>query len=434
MCQADGVSTDQTAPGVSFTAADEEKRRGVRKMKSVATGLLALATLVFALATWAKASGAGAWAGYVAAAAEAGMVGALADWFAVTALFRRPFGLPIPHTAIIPTKKDAFGRSLGDFVGDNFLSAPVVRARLGRIGVARRLGEWLSAPGSAERVTREAAAALRGLLAVLRDEDVQAVVAEAVTRRAAATSVAEPAGRLLGKIVADGGHKGLVDLVAVRGHDWLVEHHGEVVARVTAKTPGWTPKFLDQQVGERVYKELLRFVTDVRDDPVHPARGALDNFLADFAQELQHDPATIDRVERAKADLLARPEVQDLIASSWAAVRALVLNAAEDEDSELRRRLTEGLRALGRRLATDAKLQAKTDGWLLDAAEYVVSTYREEITSLISETVAGWDAADASRKIEANVGRDLQFIRINGTVVGALAGLLIHTVSTALGG
>ncbi|MFF4343426.1 DUF445 domain-containing protein [Kitasatospora sp. NPDC001540] len=428
------MSADETAPGVRFTAADEEKRRGVRRMKTIATGLLGLATLVFALATWAEASGAGAWAGYVAAAAEAGMVGALADWFAVTALFRRPFGLPIPHTAIIPTKKDAFGRSLGDFVGDNFLSAPVVRARLGKIGAARRLGEWLSAPGSAERVTREAAAALRGLLAVLRDDDVQAVVAEAVTRRAAATSVAEPAGRLLGKVVADGGHKGLVDLVAVRAHDWLVEHHGEVVARVTAKTPGWTPKFLDQQVGERVYKELLRFVGDVRDDPVHPARGALDNFLADFAQELQHDPATIARVERAKADLLARPEVQELIASSWAAVRTLVLNAAEDEDSELRRRLTGALRTLGRRLATDGKLQAKTDGWLLDAAEYVVSTYREEITSLISETVAGWDAADASRKIEANVGRDLQFIRINGTVVGALAGLLIHTVSTALGG
>lgn len=422
------------APGVSFTAADEEKRRGVRRMKTIATGLLAFATLVFALATWADAAGAGAWAGYVAAAAEAGMVGALADWFAVTALFRRPFGLPIPHTAIIPTKKDAFGRSLGDFVGDNFLSAPVVRARLGAIGIARRLGEWLAAPGSAERVTREAAAALRGVLAVLRDEDVQAVVAEAVTRRAAATSVAEPAGRLLAKVVGDGGHHGVVDLITVRVHDWLTEHHEDVVQRVTAKTPGWTPKFVDHQVGERVYKELLRFVTDIRDDPQHAARGAVDNFLADFAVELQHDPDTIARVERAKTELLARDEVQDLIASAWTAVRTLVLTAAEDEDSELRQRIRDGLRRFGRRLATDTRLQAKADGWLQDAAQYVVETYREEITSLISDTVAGWDADDASRKIEANVGRDLQFIRINGTVVGALAGLLIHTVAVALGG
>ncbi|WP_246192635.1 DUF445 domain-containing protein [Kitasatospora atroaurantiaca] len=422
------------ASGVSFTAADEEKRRGVRRMKTIATGFLAAATVVFALATWAGSAGAGAWAGYVAAAAEAGMVGALADWFAVTALFRRPLGLPIPHTAIIPTKKDAFGKSLGDFVGDNFLSAPVVRGRLASIGVARRLGEWLAAPGNADRVTTEAAAALRGVLAVLRDEDIQAVVGEAVTRRAAATSVAEPAGRLLGKVVADGGHHGVVDLIAVRVHGWLTEHHQEVVDRVTQKTPAWTPRFVDQQVGERVYKELMRFVTDIRDDPEHPARGAVDNFLADFATELQQDPETIARVERAKADLLARAEVQDLIASSWAAVRSLVLDAAEDEDSELRRRIRDGLRSFGRRLATDERLQAKTDGWLQDAAQYVVETYREEITALISETVAGWDADDASRKIEANVGRDLQFIRINGTVVGALAGLLIHTVAVAFGG
>ncbi|MER5636395.1 DUF445 domain-containing protein [Kitasatospora sp. NPDC002227] len=420
--------------GVSFTAADAEKTKGVRRMKRIATGLLAFATLVFALATWAKAAGAGAWAGYLAAAAEAGMVGALADWFAVTALFRRPFGLPIPHTAIIPTKKDAFGRSLGDFVGDNFLSATVVRERLARIGIARRLGEWLASPGSAERVTTEAAAALRGVLAVLRDEDVQAVVGEAVTRRAAATSVAEPAGRLLGKVVADGGHRGVVDLVTVRAHDWLETNHEDVVRRVTQKTPGWTPRFIDHQVGERVYKELLRFVTDIRDDPQHAARGAVDKFLADFATELQQDPATIARVERAKNDLLERTEVQELIASSWSAVRTLVVTAAEDEQSELRRRIRDGLRTFGQRLATDPKLQAKTDGWLQDAAQYVVETYRSEITALISDTVAGWDADDASRKIEANVGRDLQFIRINGTVVGALAGLLIHTVAVALGG
>ncbi|WP_329564454.1 DUF445 domain-containing protein [Kitasatospora sp. NBC_01266] len=428
-------STAQTgATGVRFTAADEEKRRGVRRMKTIATGLLALATLVYALATWAGSAGWGSWTGYVSAAAEAGMVGALADWFAVTALFRRPFGLPIPHTAIIPTKKDAFGRSLGQFVGENFLSAQVVRTRLAALGIARRLGEWLAVPANADRVTSEAAAALRGVLAVLRDEDVQAVVGEAVTRRAAATQVAEPIGRLLGKVVADGGHHGVVDLVTVRAHDWLTQHHADVVTKVAIKSPGWTPKFIDHQVGERVYKELLRFVTAIRDDPHHPARGGIDTFLADFAVELQTDPATKARVERAKTELLARDEVQELIASSWSAMRALVVSAAEDEQSELRRRIQVGVRSFGQKLATDERLQRKTDGWLQDAAQYVVETYRAEITSLISDTVAGWDADDASRKIEANVGRDLQFIRINGTVVGALAGLLIHTVATAFGG
>lgn len=420
--------------GVRFTAADEAKRRGVRRMKTLATGLLVMATAVYALARWASSAGAGSWAGYVETAAEAGMVGALADWFAVTALFRRPFGLPIPHTAIIPTKKDVFGRTLGQFVGENFLSAHVVRSRLRALRIAGRVGEWLAAPGSAERVTTEASAALRGVLAVLRDEDVQAVVGEAVTRRVAAQQVAQPMGRMLGRVVADGGHRGVVDLVATRLHDWLVEHREEVVERIAEESPGWTPRFIDHQVGVRIHKELLRFATEVRDDPFHPARGAVDSFLSDFAEELRNDPETIARVERAKEQLLARPEVQELIASSWSAVRSLVLAAAEDEESELRRRMRAGVRSLGVRLASDARFQGKVDGWLEDAAEYVVEHYRGEITSLISETVAGWDAVEASRKIEANVGRDLQFIRINGTVVGALAGLLIHTVSVLVAG
>ena len=416
--------------GVRYTASDEVKRRGVRRMKAIATGFLAAATVVYVLASWGVHEHAGAWAGYVQAAAEAGMVGALADWFAVTALFRRPLGLPIPHTAIIPTKKDVFGRSLGQFVGENFLSVEVVQGRLRALGVGRRLGEWLSAPGSAERVTREASAALRGALAVLRDEDVQAVVGEAVTRRAAAQPVAQPIGAMLARIVAEGGHRGVVDLCVVRANSWLVEHRDTVVRTIAEETPGWTPKFIDRQVGVKVYRELLRFSEEVRDDPQHAARGAVDSFLEDFAKELRTDPETIAKVERAKTELLARSEVQDLIASAWSAIRGMVLQAAEDEDSQLRVRLREGIRGFGARLATDRRLQAKLDGWLADAAEYVVDTYRGEITSLISETVASWDADEASRKIEANVGRDLQFIRINGTVVGALAGLLIHTIST----
>jgi uncharacterized membrane-anchored protein YjiN (DUF445 family) len=422
---------------VRYTASDELKQRGVRRMKAIATGFLVAATIVYILTTWGISAGTVAlgfhhWGGYVQAAAEAGMVGALADWFAVTALFRRPLGLPIPHTAIIPTKKDVFGRSLGQFVGENFLSVEVVRGRLRALGVGRRLGEWLSAPGSAERVTKEASAALRGAMAVLRDEDVQAVISEAVTRRASAQPVSQPIGAMLARILAEGGHRGVVDLCVVRAHDWLVEHSESVIQTISQEAPGWTPKFIDHKVGVRVYRELLRFAEDVRDDPRHAARGAVDSFLEDFAKELRTDPDTIARIERAKNDLLARSEVQDLIGSAWSAVRGMVVEAAEDEDSQLRRRITAGVRSFGRRLAVEERLQAKLDGWLEDAAEYVVDTYRDEITSLISDTVASWDADDASRKIEANVGRDLQFIRINGTVVGALAGLLIHTVSVLL--
>ncbi|MET9722984.1 DUF445 domain-containing protein [Streptomyces zaomyceticus] len=418
----------------SYTAADEEKSRGVRRMKTLATSLLLAVAVIYALATWAENAGWGAWTGYVAAAAEAGMVGALADWFAVTALFRHPLGLPIPHTAIIPTKKDQLGASLGQFVGENFLSADVVRGRLAALGIGARLGGWLSDPAHADRVTAEASTALRGALTVLRDADVQAVVGEAITRRAEAVEIAPGLGKTLEKIVSDGAHRRAVDLVCTRAHDWLVTHGESVMDAVQGGAPGWTPRFVDKRIGERVYKELLRFVTEMRDMPGHPARGAIDRFLTDFAADLQADTDTRARVERLKSDLLARPEVQDIIASAWSSIRNLIIAAAEDDRSQLRLRARASLISLGKRLSTDARLQSKVEGWAEDAAAYVVTTYRGEITSLITDTVAGWDATQTSKKIEANIGRDLQFIRINGTVVGALAGLLIYTVSHGVGG
>ncbi|MGW1886568.1 DUF445 domain-containing protein [Streptomyces sp. NPDC001970] len=420
-------------PSFAFTADDEEKRRGVRRMKLTATGLLLLVTLIFVLATWAKNSGIDGWPGYVAAAAEAGMVGALADWFAVTALFKHPLGIPIPHTAIIPTKKDQLGTSLGSFVGENFLSGDVVRARLRALHLGGRLGAWLAEPAHADRVTAELSTALRGALAVLRDSDVQAVVGEAITRRAEAAEIAPGIGKTLDKVVADGAHHRAVDLILTRAQHWLIEHGDSVMDAVQGGAPGWTPRFVDRKVGERVYKELLRFVTEMRDSPSHPARGALDRFLADFAADLQADTETRARVERMKSDLLARSEVQDIIASAWSSVRAMIISAADDERSELRLRARASLMSFGARLATDGRMQQKLEGWVEEAAVYVVTTYRAEITSLISDTVAGWDAEHTSRKIEAHIGRDLQFIRINGTVVGALAGLAIYTVAHALG-
>ncbi|MFE2580201.1 DUF445 domain-containing protein [Streptomyces sp. NPDC059378] len=439
--EADEVTeeTEAGAPAASrrtmttFSAADEEKRRGVRRMKLTATGLLLLVALVYVLATWARHSGAGAWTAYVAAAAEAGMVGALADWFAVTALFRHPLGLPIPHTAIIPNKKDQLGVSLGEFVGENFLSEDVVRQRLRAVGIGSRLGTWLAEPEHADRVTAELATALRGALTVLHDSDVQAVVSEAITRRADSQEIAPGIGKLLERIVGDGAHRRAVDLVVARAHDWLVLHGDSVMDAVQGGAPGWTPRFVDRKVGERVYKELMRFITEMRDMPSHPARGALDRFLTDFATDLQSDTDTRARVERLKGEVLGRGEVQDLIASAWTAVRSMIVAAAEDERSELRLRVRASLLTLGARMAHEPKVQEKVDSWVEGAAVHVVTTYRKEITSLITDTVAGWDARHTTKKIEAHIGRDLQFIRINGTVVGSLAGLAIYTLSRALG-
>ncbi|MFD0918381.1 DUF445 domain-containing protein [Saccharopolyspora rosea] len=397
-------------------------------MKAVAGGLLLFATLVYVLARWQESAGA-VWAGYVRASAEAGMVGALADWFAVTALFRHPLGLPIPHTAIIPTRKDLLGRSLGDFVGTNFLSEEVVRDKLRRAGVSERLGGWLDDPDHAERVTTALAAAVRGAVQVLRDEDVQAVVEQAVVRRVLAQPWGPPLGRVLAQVFADGSHHKLVDLVCDRAYDWVRDNHETVLRVVSQRAPSWSPKFFDAIVADKIYTEVLSFAWAVKTDPEHQMRKAVDRFLVEFADDLQHDPKTMARAEQIKQQVLAHPEVRNVISSTWETAKKMLLDAAEDPSSELRVRVRDGLRSLGRRLVGEPDLRSKVDGWVEGAAVYVVSNYRAELTTLITDTVERWDAEETSRKIELQVGRDLQFIRINGTVVGALAGLLIYTLT-----
>ncbi|MBW8805008.1 MAG: DUF445 domain-containing protein [Catenulisporales bacterium] len=416
-------------PRDPLTPSELLKRRGVRHMKTVATGFLLGAAIVYITMRILQNHGVTGWTGYVEAAAEAGMVGGLADWFAVTALFKRPVGLPIPHTAIIPNRKDQFGEGLGTFVGENFLSEDVIRGRLSALGISKRTGQWLAHPDHAARVTKELATAVRGVLTVLRDEDIQTILGEAITTRLGKADLAVPLGGLLERFAESGGHYELVDMLAARTHDWLEAHPEAIERAVSSEAPVWSPRFLDDAVSRRIQRELVKLAANVRDDQHHPLRKALDRFLADYAQELKTDPETGRRVDKLKAGLLNHPELQGLVASGWTAMRQALIAAAEDPDSDLQVRARIGLRSLGRRLETDIRLQEKADGWVREVAVHLVTTYRAEITSLITDTVAAWDGPATSRKIELQVGRDLQFIRINGTVVGALAGLAIYALS-----
>jgi uncharacterized membrane-anchored protein YjiN (DUF445 family) len=413
-------------------APDVQKRRDLRRMKTFATGLLVLAVVVYAAATKWERSGGPGWVGYVAAAAEAAMVGALADWFAVTALFRHPLGLPIPHTALIRTRKDALGRSLQSFVSSNFLAEDVVTAKVAAIGVAARIGGWLRTPAHAIRVTAELANLARAAVAVLRDDAVQSVLEQTVLGRVVDRPWGPPAGKLLAQVVEDGVHHRLVDLAVEEAHGWLLDNREKVLALVTEQAPSWSPRFVDDRIAGRIYGELTRFVREVMTDPQHRVRLALDDFLAGFARDLATDPYTMDRADALKKRLLEHPDVRVALRNLLSTGRALVLDAIEDPHSELRRRVAEGLESLGRRLQDDPQFRGRVDGWISEAAAFAVRNYADEVSSLISETVERWDAAEASRKIELQVGRDLQFIRINGTVVGALAGLIIYAVSQLL--
>jgi uncharacterized membrane-anchored protein YjiN (DUF445 family) len=419
--------------GLGFGRVDATTRaRDLRRMKAFATGLLLAATVVFVLARWWEVNDGPAWIGYVRAMAEAGMVGALADWFAVTALFRRPLGLPIPHTAIIPTKKDQLGDSLGDFVGENFLSEEVVRARLASVGVSSTVGGWVGQPENADRITAELANAARGVVTVLRDDDVQELIEQVLVRKLLEKPVGPPLGVVLQGVLADGSHHRIVDLVIDRAYDWISQNQEMVLRVVQQRAPSWSPRFVDSLIADRVFLEVQNFAWAVKTDPEHPLRKAVDTFLVEFAGDLQNDPVTIEKAERIKQQIIAQPDVQKFIGQAWGTVKALILDAAADPSSALRTRVRDGLVSFGQRLVEDVELRDKVDGWIGDAASYVVRHYRGQIVTLITDTVARWDAEETSRKIELQVGRDLQFIRINGTVVGALAGLVIYAFGQLL--
>ncbi|MDN4615929.1 DUF445 domain-containing protein [Leifsonia sp. F6_8S_P_1B] len=409
---------------------DAERRLALRRMKTLATALLILAAVVFTVSFALEDRY--PWLGYVRAAAEGAMVGALADWFAVTALFRHPLGLRIPHTAIIPTRKDEIGAALGEFVETNFLSDEVVARKLGSMDLAGAGASWLAEPASARRVVAEASRGLTGLAALLDDERMRDAVEAVVRTHLVAPLWGPPLGRLGERVLDSGGHLEAVDLLLDRLDEWLAANPEAFASVVSRRLPSWMPSFVDRLVDERLHSEARRFVRDVRDDPEHRLRRSLDEYLAQLADRLQHDEATIERLEAAKARAFDDPRIRDLAASAWTAARTAAVEALNDEEGELRRRAEAFVGDAARRVLADEELRASLNARLTGAALHLVTSYRGDIAHVITETVQGWDPAETTDKIETQVGRDLQFIRINGTVVGALAGLAIYAVATGV--
>ncbi|WP_273733204.1 DUF445 domain-containing protein [Mycolicibacterium septicum] len=414
------------------SAADAERLRGLRRMKLVALGFLVGATVIFLLCTWAQSRGAAGWVGYVRAAAEAGMVGALADWFAVTALFKHPLGVPIPHTAIIKRKKDQLGEGLGTFVRENFMSPEVIANKLHDAQVAGRFGKWLSDRSHAERVAAEASTVLRVGVEMLRDEDVQHVLDRMIVKRIAEPKWGPPIGRVLSTLLQEGRQEALIQLLCDRAFQWSL-NSGEVIERVIERdSPTWSPRWVDHLVGDRIHRELMDFTDKVRRNPDHELRRSATRFLFEFADDLQHDEATIQRAENVKEQLMGRDEVARAAETAWAAAKRIILESVDDPSSALRTRIADSVMRIGESLRDDSELRDKVDSWIIRGAKHLVAEYGTEITAIITETIERWDADEASRRIELHVGRDLQFIRINGTVVGSLAGLIIYSIAQLL--
>jgi uncharacterized membrane-anchored protein YjiN (DUF445 family) len=400
---------------------DEQRRRGLRRMRSLAVGLLVLAAVVY-VATLHQDG----FLGFVNAGAEASMVGAIADWFAVTALFKHPLGLPVPHTALIPRRKEELGRSLEEFVGENFLQESTIRERMAIAGLSGRLGSWVAVEENARRVVDEAASVLHLALSTIRDEDLTSFVEEALLPRFVEEPVSPVVGSLLEEVLRDGAHHGLVDLVLDEALRWLEQNERTFVDVVAERAPWWSPMAVNDRVTHRLYVEAVAWVKDIGSDPHHQARTALDSALAQLAHDLLHDPETQERTERLKNRILTHPQLMVTATSLWNAFRRALLASLADADGLVRRRALGELVAFGERLQGDAELRAKIDGYAADLAVFGVTRYGDELTAVITHTVNRWDGKEAARKIELHVGRDLQFIRINGTIVGGLVGVLIH--------
>lgn len=421
------VNSPSEIAGLDSFANDQERAADLKRMKILATSLFVLAAVVFVVAKILEESR--PWMGYIRATAEAAMVGALADWFAVTALFKHPLGLPIPHTAIIQKRKDQIGASLGGFVKDNFLTREVVTERLVDAELAGRLGGWLAKPANARTVGDQSATVVKAATEVLQDEVVQSGLESLVVDRARSIKVAPIAGQLLDTAMEGGHHQALLEGVLGNLNTFMTENRETFRDRLIQESPWWVPEQVDDKVFDRIYAGVRSFLTDLGNDRYHPVRNDLDMRTAKLAQDLRSSPELIAKGEEMKADLLEHPEVKAWSATLWSRIKSGLIEAADDPESELRLRLEQALVEAGQNLERDPELRAKIDRWITDSVGYVAEQFRGEVADLIATTVQGWDTAETAERMELQVGRDLQFIRINGTLVGGIAGLVIYSVS-----
>lgn len=399
----------------------------LRTMKRRATGMLIGVTIVFlvtsALLHYAP------WLGFVRAFAEAAMVGGVADWFAVTALFRHPLGLPIPHTAIIPMRKERIAISFGSFVERNFLDPDKIADRLRRQDVAGRLARSMRQPARANQVADFIAEALGGLLRVANDEDVGKLMASGLSDQLVAVQATPMIGRLLGAAAGDQRHHDILVRVVEVATSWIESNQMIIRKRIAGELPRWLPPIVDQKIYEKLLDAARRTLAELYENPEHPLYMQFTATMDNWINNLQHDPQVRARGEALKVEILAQPVLREVAAAVWRDLKAALMAQSTELDSPLRRSIAEGLTHLGDALERDADWREKVDVWAEGLARFIVSRYGHVAGEFITHTVNGWDAMDTSRRIEVQFGRDLQFIRINGTVVGGLVGLLIYTAS-----
>src|SRR4051812_34005872 len=422
-------------PSMLVVRDDTEKAIQYAIMRRRATALLAAFAVLFAATTVVahlRPDLAPFWLGLLRATSEAAMVGGIADWFAVTALFRHPLGLPIPHTAIVARRKDRIGRSLGNFVGNNFLSREVITRQLAGMQLGERAARWLAEPEHQARVARAIATGVARAAEAIPGEDLQASVHETLVAQLHKAHVAPLLGDLLALVTTDDRHQEMLDRLVTLVNR-IVEDNKEIIRlRIAEESPWWIPGAVDDKLYQKIVSGIERTLADVAADDAHPLRSQFDKALRDWVEKLHSSPVTIARAESMKERLLEHPAVTELSGALLGAGRQALAKYAGPE-APTPEPLERALGALAERALGNETLLHDVDDSVERLVLGVVDQYRPEVAGLIARTVEGWDATAASEKIEIQVGRDLQFIRINGTLVGALVGLLLYLVTVLVG-
>ena len=408
---------------------DTRPPAGMVRMRRIATGLLALMAVTFVVARLLQPRY--PWLSFVVAFAEAAMVGALADWFAVTALFRHPLGLPIPHTAIVPANKDRIGSSVADFLENNFMTREVLFEELRHIDFAGAAAQWLATPANSRAVSLQVVQGVPTLVRMVEDEDVgnflQTTLANGLKNVRFAPLLAE----VFDVLIADRRHQMLFDHLIGMAANALERNKDFIRQKIHEKSPRWMPRIIDEKLFEKIINESQGILDEMRQEDSE-WRERFHRSAEEFIGKLRSSPEYEARIVSVVDQTLQHPLFKSYTQTVWGNVRERLMADAEKPDSRIAAQLERALAGLGAALGRDAAVQDKLNGWIRDFAANAISGRRHLIASLVKRVIQKWDAETVSRKFESYVGRDLQYIRINGTLVGGLVGLLLHLVSMAL--
>ncbi len=410
-----------------MSASDAELLARLRHAQWVAGGLLAAMAAVFVTARVFVPDY--SWLGIVVAFSEAALIGGLADWFAVTALFRHPLGIPVPHTAIVPTRKDEIGAALARFVGDHFLVGAAVEKRLARVELTRRLGDWLQEETNARRLSRDISVGLDWFMRSIDSGEIRQGLRRILGDAAKRIPINEAVAAIVNVLATGNNAQLLIDQLTQFGRQQLERNKLSIRVRIEERSPWWMPKFIDEEIYDQLVSEFERLLDEIGDNQDHPARQEFNERLSALHERLLEDESLAERCAFLGEEFFGNEAVQRFLQTLWDQTRDTLHAELHEETSEIRASIAKEIQHVGRLLSGDLTAQRRLDNWLKEALVYIVERYRGPLSEVISDTVAEWDAGSTADRIELHIGKDLQFIRINGTLVGGLVGVALYVVS-----